>query len=140
MGHLNNINLPIATSQTIIRENLPRANLSNLQSRSLQDWHLALNHLNNADILKLRTRVHGFDLSDTTTCDCITCITGKSKLNLFPISQRVLTRPGELISGDWWGPTSSPTINGHKYFSHLSTISPQNHGCFYSATKLKSKD
>jgi Reverse transcriptase (RNA-dependent DNA polymerase)/Integrase core domain len=90
--------------------------LASVPKRSLNDWHLAFNHLNVTDLKRLPNMVAGLVPSNNTACDCVACLVGKSTVQPFPTSTRIVTRPGELISSDWWGPVASASHDGCQYF------------------------
>jgi hypothetical protein len=95
---------------------LPRAFLSKIAKRSYKEWHDCFNHLNKTDLSRLPRMVDGMEITSDQAPTCIPCIVGKSKLDPYPVSKRVVTRNAELISTDWWGPVSVPSHEGCHYF------------------------
>jgi hypothetical protein len=92
---------PMTSSSTTISNPNPISFLSKTNTRSLQDWHLATNHLNMADITKMSSMVSDMKLTNKTLFDSRACLVGKAKASPHPPSNHPVTRIGEIISGDW---------------------------------------
>jgi hypothetical protein len=87
-------------------------------TRTATEWHDALNHCNPHKLLNTARIVDGITLTTTVTkCGCLSCQMGKATNTPFPDkSNRIVTRPGEVISTDTWGPATHPDWNGNRYF------------------------
>ena len=112
-GSLYEVNLELSRPTT---SDLPQSLLCLQSKRSMNDWHMALNHINIPALRKTMKMVDGIEHSDKSRCDCIACIVGKSVSQSFPPSTRQVIRIGELVSSDWWGPVATPSHEGCKYF------------------------
>lgn len=91
--------------------------LVSVPKRTTQDWHKALNHLSSKRLSLMKNGlVTGMQsIDDHKVCDCEACFMGKSKLQPYPSSTRVLHAVGDLISSDTWGPTT-PDLDGNRYY------------------------
>jgi hypothetical protein len=65
---------------------IAKSMLATTTSRSLSDWHTALNHLNYRDTLRLQHMVDGIQFIDKRKCDCEICFLGKATLQPYPPS------------------------------------------------------
>lgn len=96
----------------------PQSFMSVLPKRTMQEWHLATNHLHSRALKRMPQMVDGMVLGDRKECDCIACIVGKAKKDPHPRSKHVVNRLGERISGDWIEGLT-PGLNGETGSLHL---------------------
>ena len=89
--------------------------LSKTNKRSAFDWHITLGHLN-IPSLKAFLSLNNISLpSKDFEFDCQACLLGKSKQQTYKKSTRIVTRIGEVIGSDIWGPTT-PSFAGNTSF------------------------
>ena len=86
--------------------------ISHISSSDL--WHSSLGHPSLAKLQLLKPFVN-IDSTNKASC-CDVCHFAKQKRLFFPSSIHVTTKPFELIYCDLWGPFSTPTIDGYKFF------------------------
>ena len=78
-------------------------------------WHLRLGHLSNAKLALIRN--NNVPLSTINKdVHCEICPLAKQKRLPFPSSTHVSLECFDLIHCDLWGPFSTPTIDGCRYF------------------------
>ena len=89
----------------------------------LKDWHLRLGHLNVQSIMRLfrAGRIHGLDAitsQDLREFECQACIMGKgTRLASPPAPEDTkATALLDLIYVDLWGPATTASIGGKRYF------------------------
>ena len=95
---------------------------------TVETLHHRLGHPSYSAVEKLITSkaVDGLDVKGPAALDvgddvkCVSCVIGKSHKSSHPPSERVVTKPGELVVFDLVGPISPPTINGERY--HLDAV------------------
>ena len=79
------------------------------------DWHLTLKHTP-LQALKKLLRLHDIKATDNPPhLDCTSCSLGKATLKSFSRSERVVTRLGDTICADFWGPVSHSSTDGNPY-------------------------
>ena len=81
---------------------------------SLDLWHSRLGHPSLVRLQLLKSFVNIYVSNKASCCDV--CHFAKQKRLSFPSSIHVTTKPFELIHCDLWGPFSTPTIDGYKFF------------------------
>jgi hypothetical protein len=88
------------------------------QNRTASDWHDALNHCSAQRLALASSMVDGMALTtNVSKCTCVACQMGKAKNLAYPEkSSRILTREGQVISTDSWGPSTHPDWNGNRYY------------------------
>ena len=86
-------------------------------TRSIDEWHETLGHINYDDIIKLKDVTHGMKVHGKPTKNCITCST--NKMTRLPKSQDELipyaTQPLQRVHSDVCGPIDPVSREGHKY-------------------------
>ena len=111
-GNLYKVDLKLAHSAS------PMSFMTRLPSRTIEDWHLATNHLHSRAIKQMSKMVDGMVLTTSNLCDCVACIVGKAKQSGHPISNHVVSRIGERICADWIEGLT-PGINGETGSLHV---------------------
>ena len=115
---------------------------ANENSRSLKQWHWALEHINEASIRKLATD-EGIKISDPSShfslSSCIPCIEGKQ--HKFPLPTSSSTdhssiKPGNLVCIDIWGPARTIAIGGYQYSCKIVDFATR----WDSSQPIKTKD
>ena len=91
-------------------------------TKSLDEWHVALGHLNHEDVLNLQKVTLGMKVSQTTsTPTCTTCTT--NKMTRLPKSHDnppiYATKPLERVHSDLCGPISPSSREGHHYIMNF---------------------
>ena len=116
-----------------LKVNQPVAHVANSKEsrRSLQDWHLAMGHLNFKDIEKLPEAVDGVKIDGTEKPQCVTCIQGKStKYSFKRKAEELKLKPGDLVS------TDLGFLNGTPYVCFTDEAT----GCTYTEILNKKND
>ncbi|KAK8916713.1 hypothetical protein KSP39_PZI022778 [Platanthera zijinensis] len=92
-------------------------------STTLSLWHHRFAHLNNKDLqmLKQKEMVAGLPKLDGDAATCEGCIMGKIHRLPFPKSTNWRAKePLELVHADLWGPATSPSLDGMRYYLCLT--------------------
>ena len=80
-------------------------------------WHSRLGHPSIQRMSLLQTIVHGIvSCNNNKTFDCTVCPFAKQKTLPFDCSAHISTSSFDLIHVDIWGPYSTPSLNGSRYF------------------------
>ena len=91
------------------------SNYANSCTKILIDiWHCRLGHLSNERMLAMKQYYPNLNSVKEIICDA--CHKAKQKKLIFPISSSHYLSPFTLIHVDIWGPCSTISIHGHKYF------------------------
>jgi hypothetical protein len=77
-------------------------------------WHFRFGHLSHSRLLQLSTLYPSININKDSVCDL--CHFAKHKHLPFPISKHNASHNFELIHFDIWGPISTASIHGHRYF------------------------
>jgi hypothetical protein len=97
-GNLYETEMPLRT----FKIDTPMAMLTGVMSRTLYDWHLALNHLNYTTLLQMSTMIDGMTISDKNHKHCSACHLSKAKSIKHPAqTSRTFQRIGEQVNADW---------------------------------------
>jgi transposase InsO family protein len=110
------------TELTIRREQSteePTALYTGRGSRTLYEWHLALNHMNYPALLKMSTMIDGMKITDKLQRHCDACHLSKANAIAHPNQiNRTFSRIGEQVNADWIeGLTTG--IKGEQYSLHF---------------------
>lgn len=94
------------------------ANESINVTKSLDEWHVTLGHVNHEDIINLQKVTRGMKVNQTkSSMTCTTCTTNKmtrlSKSHDDPPTYS--TKPLERVHSDLCGPISPSSKEGHQY-------------------------
>ena len=96
-----------APSHTALATNASSSSTSTL-------WHTRLGHPSFSK-LALLNKIVASDVANRSDC-CDVCQFSKQKRLPFSISTHVSHKPFELMHSDLWGPFSTCTVEGFKYF------------------------
>ena len=77
-------------------------------------WHFRLGHLSHSRLLNMSTLYPSIHINNKSVCDL--CHFSEHKHLPFPISHTNASNNFELIHFDIWGPISTASIHGHRYF------------------------
>jgi hypothetical protein len=77
-------------------------------------WHFRLGHLSNNRLLNLHKQFSYVNVDDDSVCDI--CHYARHKKSKFSLSSSKASQCYELFHFDIWGPVSTPSIHGHRYF------------------------
>ena len=83
--------------------------------RTLQDWHTAMGHCNQRDLLSLEQHVKGMTITDKKPFDCPTCPQGKMTNDRSRIAEPKASVALELIYCDVIGPITPTPKSGYRY-------------------------
>ncbi|KAK8921022.1 hypothetical protein KSP39_PZI020059 [Platanthera zijinensis] len=89
------------------------------ENKLTQLWHYRLGHLNLHSLYHMHQNqlVDGLPKITKTEHHCDTCARSKSHRQPFPLSaQRRASQPLDLLHMDLWGPASTPSLGGKRYF------------------------
>ena len=84
-------------------------------SRTLQEWHETLGHLNMKDCLQLEHVVEGMNITNKEVSKCITCIKGKMVEYKNHNADEKAKKPLDLVHTDLAGPMTPTSLEGSKY-------------------------
>jgi hypothetical protein len=99
---------------SVVSDSLVENSVNSVVEVSANVWHSRLGHLSDSRIHLLRDVVPG--CSSISNKDCSVCPLAKQHRISFPISTTHSAHLFDLIHCDIWGPFSSPSSNGSKYF------------------------
>jgi hypothetical protein len=77
-------------------------------------WHFRLGHLSHSRLLQMSTLYPSIHINNKSVCDL--CHFAQHKHLPFSISKHNASSNFELIHFDIWGPISTASIHGHRYF------------------------
>ena len=78
-------------------------------------WHYRLGHLSNSRLKILQNKVTNVSCSNSES-PCDICHFAKQKKLPFPLSSSVSSACFDLVHIDIWGPASTSSFYGHKFF------------------------
>jgi hypothetical protein len=104
------VNKPVKPASSI---SIPVVSLS-VKSVSSDIWHYRLGHLSTA-CLKILSQLDSSISVDSNKC-CTICPLAKQHRLSFPVSHSVSNKAFDLLHCDIWGPFSTDSFNGVKYF------------------------
>lgn len=99
-------------------------------------WHLRLGHPSHQKLVELHKIFPFIDYIQNSN-PCKTCHISKQRRLPFPNSVSVCEKPFDLLHTDIWGPISSPSMLGHKYF--LTIVDDASRYTWLYFMKLKSE-
>lgn len=82
-------------------------------------WHLRLGHVSDTGMKSICQRFP-FVSCKPNNVPCHSCHFSKQKKSLFPNSVSKSASPFDILHADVWGPYSTISMSGHKYFSYSS--------------------
>lgn len=82
-------------------------------------WHNRLGHLSFKRLACLKDQLHFKDDKGNAVVPCSICPLAKQRRLSFTSNNHLSPNAFDLVHGDIWGPYSSPTRSGHKYFLTL---------------------
>jgi hypothetical protein len=105
-------------------------------NNELDIWHVRMGHppISRYNALKEYYPYVHFN-KNVPVCDA--CHYGKQKRIPYNVSESIAEKPFDLIHMDIWGPLSSPSISGHKYF--LTVVDDRTRHIWVFFMKLKSE-
>lgn len=98
-------------------------------------WHLRLGHLSQDRMLCLNKQYSYIPISNHTACDI--CHLSRQKRLSFPISNRNAKSVFDLVHFDIWGPFSTHSVHGYRYF--LTVLDDCSRHIWVVMMKLKSE-
>lgn len=101
-------------------------------------WHSRLGHINHATINALGRagRLGDGWTPDVENAQCVACVQGKGTRQPSRPSTNRASNPADRISADLWGPASTPSLGGSRYF--LTCYDDNSRYVFTKAIKHKS--
>jgi len=119
---------PIKSTHTIYTVNVSASDLETL-------WHFRLGHISNKCIYVIKNKFPFVKYNKSFVCDVFHF--AKQKRLSFPIRTSKSKKYFDLIHVDIWGPSSIPSIHGHKYF--LTIVDDYSRYIWIFPLKQKSK-
>lgn len=119
-----------------ILSSTPQSSIHNsISNDNCNLWHLRLGHLSDLG-LKNMSKVYPFIPCKNTHNPCDSCHFGKQRKLPFPISNTTTSAIFDMLHADVWGPFSTISFFGHKYFLTLV----DDHSRYTWVIFLKTKD
>ena len=102
--------------------------------------HCSLSSLRHARLGHLDPKLHALShvfpvLQNSCNKDCIVCPMGKQKRLPYPFNNKLSTCTFDLVHMDVWGPYSTPTLEGFKYFLTMVDDSTRATWIFFMKSK-----
>ncbi|KAL6339591.1 hypothetical protein AAG906_034676 [Vitis piasezkii] len=82
-------------------------------------WHNRLGHPSSHIVSLILNKCNLLHLNKFLSLICFACCMGKIRKSLFLHSTSSYTKPLELVHTNLWGPTSTPSSHGHRYYIHF---------------------
>lgn len=89
--------------------------VNSFHSYKCNKWHVRLGHPSHRKLVELHKAFPFIDCVKNTD-PCNVCHLSKQKKLPFPNSVSKFDKPFDLLHVDIWGPISTPSIQGHRYF------------------------
>lgn len=118
-----------------VRYKCENANIAQVESSSLKEWHKRLAH-QNMQYVRNVLKNNNIPVKDVADVQCENCLEGKIHRLPFSDSESKTTRPCELIHADTCGPMEGPSVGGSRYF----VILKDDYSNFRSVYFIKGKD
>ena len=112
---MNDMTFPIRKEQGLYFLYRVSTAVSDVQSRSLNEWHKILGHCNVADIMKLEGLVDGMKISNKDNPHCSSCVLGKQTVNRSRKADLRAEQPMEFVHSDLSGPITPVAKDGYRY-------------------------
>lgn len=103
-------------------------------SQNCNLWHLRLGHPSNTKLIQLN-KCFPFVKSVNSAISCDVCFNAKQKRLPFSLSSHVSTSVFDLVHMDIWGPLSTPSMMGYRYF--LTIVDDKNRFTWLFLMRLK---
>ncbi|XP_061367751.1 uncharacterized protein LOC133310779 [Gastrolobium bilobum] len=104
-------------SQHSSSNNASYCNNSSLENNGSVLWHYRLGHLSHSVMKTMYKKFPFLSMKDDSPCDI--CHFAKQSKLPFPSSTTTTEKPLQVLHADIWGPYSTPSLHGHKYFLTL---------------------
>lgn len=93
--------------------------LDQCQSDPFNVWHNRLGHPSNSVVKSVMTICNVPHANKMNSSFCTSCCLGKIHNLSFPSSENDCKTPLQIVHTDLWGPASTPSINGYRYYIHF---------------------